>query len=583
MKILSIDKVRDGDSYTVKNEPIESVDLMERAATACAEWIGNLIEKGECGIENGELRIENGELRILKKSGQVVNKDLNIKIFCGLGNNGGDGLAIGRLLHNKFKVQSSKFQIKIDVYILRHSEKSSDDFKINYERLKDIPGINAYDINEGEKLPEIDEEDIVIDAIFGSGLTKPVKGFIADVINHINRHKTQDTRHKEKIISIDVPTGLFCDESTLPQTPPQLGRGNGVGSAIIEADYTLTLEMPKLAFMFAENEKYVGQWEVLPIGISEEYIAEAETKNFYTLADNIKNIYKPRKKFAHKGIYGHGLLISGSYGKMGAALLGSGACLRTGIGLLTTHIPKCGYNIIQTAIPEAMVSIDASKEHFTDIIDISKYDAIAVGPGIGTEKETANALKTLIEKVSSFKFHPDKIGTGVSSSDAGRLNTEHETRMLFDADAINILGENKTWLGSIPKGSVLTPHPKEFERIAGKAANDFERNKLQREFSIKYGVYVVLKGAYTSISTPEGECYFNSTGNPGMATAGSGDVLTGIILSLLAQSYSPFEACIMGVYLHGLAGDIAAEALGYEAMIAGDIIINLGNAFKTIK
>lgn len=521
MKILPIDKVREGDAYTIKNEPIESINLMERAANACASWL----------------------------EAHFIN-DRKIMIFCGLGNNGGDGLAIARLLHQK--------NYDIEVYIIRHSDKSSDDFNTNYERLKNIPEIKVIEISdegraisdsksvvrklrttEGITLPDIKPEDIVIDALLGSGLTKPVKGFISKIINHINRANAT-------VISVDVPSGLFCDESS-----------ESIECAVIKANYTLTFQLPKYAFMFSENDKYAGIWEVLDIGISREYLDNTEAKNFFIDNNDVRNIYKPREKFAHKGNYGHGLLISGSYGKMGAAVLGSMASLRTGIGLQTTHIPKCGYNIIQTAIPEAMVSIDSSDYYFTDIIDLSKYNAVAVGPGIGMEKETQQALKLLIQNSN--------------------------LPIIFDADAINILGINKTWIPFIPKNSIFTPHPKEFERITTKAENDFHRNKLQREFSIKYNAYVVLKGAQTAITSPDGKCYFNSTGNPGMATAGSGDVLTGIILSLIAQNYKPLEACILGVYLHGLAGDIAGEEKGYEALIAGDIIMNLGNAFRRIK
>ena len=499
MKILPIDKVREGDAYTIKNEPVESVNLMERAANACASWIES----------------------------HIVNSR-KINIFCGLGNNGGDGLAVGRLLHQK--------NYSISIFVMRLSDKVSDDFRINFERLRNIPDIEVTDLKENGILPEIGSNDIIIDALFGSGLTKPVKGFAADVINHINSSKAY-------VISIDVPSGLFCDSSS-----------EITGCVIIKANQTLTFQLPRFAFLFAENEKYVGSWEVLQIGISKEFIDKTEVKSFLTVADDIRKVYKPRQKFAHKGNHGHALLISGSYGKMGAAVLGSASCLRSGVGLLTVHIPACGYTIIQTTIPEAMVFVDKSEKCFSGSGDISKYNAVAIGPGIGTDKSTQSALKDLMNKTS--------------------------VPLIFDADAINILGENKEWLSLVPKNSIFTPHHKEFERLTTKADNDFHRNQLQREFSVKHGVYVVLKGAFTAISTPEGNCYFNSSGNPGMATAGSGDVLTGIILSLKAQNYSSFDACLMGVYIHGLAGDLAAEELGHEAMIAGDITGNLGKAFK---
>jgi NAD(P)H-hydrate epimerase len=241
---------------------------------------------------------------------------------------------------------------------------------------------------------------------------------------------------------------------------------------------------------------------------------------------------------------------------MGAAVLAAKACLRSGPGLVTAHIPRSGNTILQTAVPEAMLFLDADEDIFSGIPDLSGYSSIAIGPGIGQADATRRALKHLIQNSN--------------------------LPLIFDADALNILGESKTWISFIPKGSIFTPHPKEFERLVGKSSDDFERNKIQREFSIKHGVYVVLKGAHTAITTPDGNCYFNTTGNPGMATGGSGDVLTGILAGIKAQGYSSLETCLLGVYIHGLAGDFAAEERGHEALIAGDIIQHLGNAFLSL-
>jgi NAD(P)H-hydrate epimerase len=309
--------------------------------------------------------------------------------------------------------------------------------------------------------------------------------------------------------------------------------------------------------LFPENDQYVGQWEVLPIGLHPDYINEVKVKNHFLISNDIRPILKPRAKFSHKGTYGHGLLIAGSYGKMGAAVLAASAGLKAGAGLITAHAPKKGCTILQTAAPEVMVSIDTDKKVFSDLPYLANFNAIAVGPGIGQDDKTKNALKLLIQ-------------------DAGMP-------LIIDADAINILAENKTWISFIPKGSIFTPHPKEFDRLIGKTANDFERNEKQQEFSIKFQVYVILKGAHTSITCPDGTCYFNSTGNPGMATGGSGDVLTGILLGLKAQGYSSLETCLLGVYLHGLAGDVAAEKSGYEALIASEITKYLGKAFLKLQ
>jgi len=501
MKILPIEKVREADAYTIKHEPIPSIDLMERAATQLHEWVST-----------------------------NISKEKRISVICGLGNNGGDGLVLARLL--------SENGYNVEVFIIRYSEKSSDDFSINLDRLKKLKEIELFDINNENKDIDFRDKEIIVDAIFGSGLSKPVEGFIAEVIDNINKSNTET-------IAIDVPSGLFSDKTN----------SESKGS-IIKADYTLSFQFPKIAFLYPENGKYVGHWQVLPIGLHNDFIEQVEVQDYLVQMADCHNLLKARSKFEHKGHFGHALLISGSYGKIGAAVLGSEACLRTGAGLLSVHVPKTGYQVIHTAIPEAMCSIDSSDHFFTDFIDTSGYNSIAVGPCIGMEKATQNALKLLIQNVSS--------------------------PMVFDADAINILGENKTWIPFLPELSILTPHPKEFERLTSKSSNDFERNLIQREFSVKHKVYIVLKGAHTAISCPDGSCYFNSTGNPGMATAGSGDVLTGIILGLLSQKYHPKIAAILGVYIHGLAGDLAAKKRGMEAMIAGDISKNLAEAFKAL-
>ncbi len=502
MKILPIEKVREADAYTIKNEPIADIDLMERAAT-----------------------------RLFERISSVFDTSFHIKTFCGLGNNGGDGFAVSRMLANS--------GYKVSVYVVRYSDKMSPSCKINFDRVKNAKNVTVIDIKEKSKLPTFEANDVIIDAIFGSGLKRPVKGFIAGIIDLINKSNVP-------VIAIDAPSGFFCDSTNKDNK-----------GAIIKATVTLTFQFPKYGFLFPENEDYVGEWYVLPIGLHPEFIRDVKVDDFLLESQDVKRLLKRRKKFSHKGTYGHGLLISGSYGKMGAAVLGSKAALRSGAGLITTHIPSKGYGIIQTAVPEAMVSIDIDEHIFSEVPYLSKYNAIAIGPGIGTEKQTAKALKLLIQNAGG--------------------------PIIFDADAINILSENKTWISFIPPNSIFTPHPKEFERLAGKSSDNFERNKMQRDFSIKHNCYVILKGAHTAITTPAGNCWFNTTGNPGMATGGSGDVLTGILLGLLAQGYTPLETSLLGVFIHGLAGDIAADKSGYEALTAGDIIENLGEAFKEVR
>jgi len=499
MKILPVGKIREADAYTIKNEPISDIDLMERAARKCFDWLSMHLATSR-----------------------------SIKVVAGTGNNGGDGLAIGRMLAEK------GYHVKM--FLCGSPDQLSPSCKINYERLH--LSLVPVQLSEGKLDLAFSPDDVLIDALFGSGLTRPVTGFHAELIHLINNSGTT-------VVSIDVPSGLFIDKTVKEANQP----------AIIRADYTLTFAPPKLAFFFPENNPYTGEWVMLDIGLSEEFLTQTEVTNFMITAASVKPLLHKRNKFAHKGMFGHSLLISGGIGKMGAAVLAAKACLRSGSGLVTVQVPRSGVNILQTAVPEAMIVIDSNEEHFSELPGLDGYSAIGVGPGIGMEKQTCNAFKQLIQ-------------TGKP--------------MVIDADAINILGENKTWLSFLPPGSILTPHPKEFERIAGKISDDFHRNQVQKELSFKYSCYIILKGAYTAITTPNGRSFFNTTGNPGMATGGSGDVLTGLITGLLAQNYPPLEASLLGVYLHGLAGDIGAEITGQEALTASDIICNLGNAFSSL-
>lgn len=499
-KIFNVEQIREADQYTIKNEPITSVNLMERAANECALW-----------------------LKKRAKSNQ------QFAIFAGPGNNGGDGLAIARMM--------AKAGFKVEVYILNLSGKFSPDFQINREGL--YPNIKIVEWKEmPEEWPGFSEETILIDAIFGSGLNKPLKGFPAQAVHKLNEQN-------QVKVAIDIPSGLFADQAIEEKKP-----------AVFQADYTLSFQFPKLAFLVPENEFLVGEWHILNIGLSEEYIDKTETSYFYLTHDFIKSLYRPRSRFSHKGSYGHLLMIAGDHTKMGAAVLSSKAALKTGVGLLTLHHPGNAGDVVVSAVPEVMSSPDESHEAFSHLPDLTRFSHIAIGSGLGTRKITANALKLLLQEV--------------------------KTPMVFDADTLNILSENKTWLAYLPPQSVLTPHLKEFERLAGKSSNSFERMQKAKEFSQKYQVYLIIKGAHSMIVTPTGKVYFNSTGNPGMATGGSGDVLTGMIGSLLAQKYTSLEACLLAVYLHGLAGDLAAEKLGYEALLSGDIINYIGAAFKTL-
>ncbi|HNL84582.1 MAG TPA: NAD(P)H-hydrate dehydratase, partial [Chitinophagales bacterium] len=493
-KILSANQIREADAYTIKNVPIASIDLMERAAK---KWTALFLK-------------------------DYPDKKQTKYIFCGPGNNGGDGLAIARLLlHEKHAV---------NVFIL-HSSQYSADFQLNLQRLKHYKCILS-----ANDFPKLDKEDIVIDALYGSGLNKPINGLSAALINYLNEQESS-------IISVDIPSGLYTEKQS--------------GMPIIQAQKTYTFQFPKLSFLLPASGNTVGNFKVADIGLHPDFISKINTPYFYTNKKEIKALLKTRNKFSHKGTYGHALLVAGSHGKMGAATLCAKAVMRSGAGLLTAHIPGCGYSILQTALPEAMCICDDNNMHISGIPIQMTYAAVAIGPGLGTHQDTASALKSFLQA--------------------------NKTPCVIDADALNLIAQHKAMLKLLPENCILTPHPKEFERLTGTWTDDFDRLQKLQSFSKKHKVITLLKGAHTAIADVSGNVYFNSTGNPGMATAGSGDVLTGIICGLLAQGYSALESSILGVFLHGSAADLALKKQSEESLIASDIIKNLGRAFKHLK
>lgn len=499
MKVFTTSQIRDIDAATIKNEPVASIDLMERAAQACADWLS-----------------------------ERFDRDDPFMIFAGPGNNGGDGWAIARLIADKGFTNIHLYQVQL-------SAELSPDSAVNRQRLIRQDRVPVSVIGSSADFPTISPPAMVMDALFGSGLSRPLQGLAAELVKHIN---TSGCR----VIAVDIPSGLMGEDNA----------GNTMDS-VVRAHHTLTFQFPKLSFFFPENEAFIGEWTVLDIGLHRESIEKIPVPYYYIDGTDIAIRISPRRKFSHKGTYGHALLLAGSYGMMGAAVLASRACLRAGVGLLTAHIPKQGYWIMQIAVPEAIVSLDPSEECFSELPDLKPYTAAAVGPGIGTRPAVKEALNFLFLKC------------GVP--------------LVIDADALNLIAVHKEMQQRIPENSILTPHPKEFERLAGKTDTGYERLMKQIEFARIHKVIVVLKGANTSIAMPDGTCFFNSTGNPGMATGGSGDVLSGILLSLLAQGYKPADAALVGIYLHGLAGDCAATKTGRHALIASDIIDNLGDAF----
>jgi len=498
MKILSAAQIRQSDEYTIAHEPIASIELMERAASACERYI----------LESN-------------------NYDSLYVVVCGKGNNGGDGLAIARMLKHADR--------HVAVYILEYTESSSADFIINLGLLQNIPSLTVHHIHSADELEIGDDKNtVIIDAIFGTGINKPTDGLVADVINKINKSE-------KEVISIDVPSGLPVDAPM-----PSLW-------AVIKASVTLTFQQPKLSFLFPEGGQYVGEIKVLDIGIDKTFIASLESPYYFLQDKDISALLLLRDKFSHKGTFGHSLIISGSYGKMGAAVLSSHACLCSGTGLLTTHIPKCGYEIIQTALPEAMVSIDPATEHISTLPSLVSYTSIGIGPGIGQQPDTAQMIKLLIQSTPC--------------------------PLVLDADALNIISENKTWLGFLPPRSILTPHPKEFDRLTAKHNNSWERLKSAQALAHKHSIIIVLKGAYTATVMPDKSVWFNSTGNPALAKGGSGDVLTGIITGLISRGYEPSDAAFVGVYLHGLASDLAVLDINQESLLASEVIRYIPTAF----
>lgn len=496
MIICTAEQIKAWDAFTIKHEPITSINLMERASQKCVEWINT-----------------------------YISPDSSFKIFCGKGNNGGDGLSIARQL-----LQQGK---EVEVFILEFGKLGSPDFQTNLQRLHELP-IDIYFIQGSEHFPSLQPGDVIIDALFGSGLNKALDGLTKELVSHLNESGNQ-------IVSIDFPSGLFSDK-------------NSKGNASIKANFTLSFQCYKPAFLVAENADAIGELSILDIGLHKAYLDEAHIN--YKIADEefVQSIFKLRKKHSHKGNYGHALLIGGSYGKIGAISLATGACLRSGAGLTTSYIPKCGYTTLQVSQPEAMVITDEDENVIKrKPSDLEKYNVVGVGPGLGTDLATQQMIT--------------------------ELASSYHKAMVIDADGLNCLAQHQQFLKQLPSRSILTPHPKEFERLFGTCENDFERMDLAIQKAKELNLVIVLKGHHTLIVLPDGTAYFNSTGNAGMAKGGSGDVLTGIITALLAQNYEPEHAAILGVYLHGLAGDFAAAALSKEAVLARDIITFLSQAF----
>lgn len=496
MKIFTAEQIRNCDQYTIKNEPVSSVHLMERAAEACVEWIS----------EN-------------------CNNHRNFAVFCGSGNNGGDGLAIARMLYQK--------GFDVDVFT-NTKAKFSPDAQENFKHVKEISGITIREFKEASGY-RFDSRTVIIDALFGTGLSRKLDGDIKDLVEFLNRKKNIK-------ISVDLPSGLMADAIS------------DHDAVVFMADYTLSFQFWKKSFLHAETGKFAGKIEILDINLSQDYVEETETK-YYVIDDEvIKKIFKVRSEFSHKGTYGKAVIIGGSYGKMGAAVLSTRAALKAGAGLTFTLAPKCGYEILQTSDPEAMF-MEGGKDYI-ESFNVEETAVCGIGPGLGTHENTAKGLLKFLKNYTK--------------------------PLILDADALNIISQNSESIQLIPEKSIITPHPKEFERLFGKTENSFERTELAKNKSREHQIYIVLKDHHTQIITPEGEVFYNITGNSGLAKGGSGDILTGIITSLLAQQYSEQEAAVLGVWFHGKAAEFAAEKYSKEAMLPSDVINEFGNVFSEL-
>ena len=503
MKIFTSTQIHELDKYTIEHEPISSIDLMERAAKALTRAIMD-----------------------------IYAPSVPVAVFAGPGNNGGDALAVARMLAEK--------DYNVSVYLFNISGRLSPECTANKKRLQDTKRIRSFvEVTEEFDPPQLGPDMLIIDGLFGSGLNKPLAGGFASLVKYINASPAQ-------VVAIDVPSGLMTEDNTY-----------NVRANIIRATHTLTLQQPKLAFLFAEFQPYVGQLRALDIRLSQEGMEKLETEFCIIEENDIRSRLLERNAYAHKGQMGNALLIAGSYGMAGAAILAAQACLRSGVGKVTVNSPKRNIAILQTAVPEAIVQVGSEETIFAEAVETEDFDAMGIGPGLGQSEQTAIALISQLRRT--------------------------QCPIVVDADALNMLANHRAWLQQLPKGIILTPHPKELDRLEGHSTDCYERLSKARNLAQRLQGYVILKGHYTAICMPDGHVVFNSTGNAGMATAGSGDVLTGIITGLLARGYKAQDACIVGTYLHGLAGDLAAQELGEESMLASDITRNLPRAFKRLK
>lgn len=504
MKILTVSDIRVADRATIDRQGLRSIDLMERAANCLFRQITtDFSSPNTCFI-----------------------------IFCGAGNNGGDGLALARLLSMDGRA--------VRIFLQKTGKYSADNTE-NQKRLQQN-GIAIHYFTDA--IPgEFDAQDVLIDALFGIGLSRPLaEGWrpIITTINHADR----------PVLAIDIPSGLYADQPSETTMP------------IIQANFTYTLQCPKLALLQPENAAYIGSLAVVDIQLDADALSASPSSYYYSTLQTIQAHCPMPSRFAHKGTFGHALIVGGSYGKIGAVHLSAKAALRTGCGMVTIYSAGCANPILQTNFPEAMLQTDPEFTRISSFPNATDpYTALGIGMGMGMHADTQQAFCQFLRKVATAANPP---------------------KLVLDADALNTLAQNNESLYNLPADCILTPHPKELQRLIGSWKNDWDKMAKTRVFAQQYQVIVLIKGANTAAVLPDGTIHFNTTGNWGMATAGSGDVLAGIITSLLTQGFSGKDAALTGIYLHGLAADCVVQNRHPKSLIASDIIGAISLAWQEI-
>ena len=487
LPLLTSPQIREADAYTIANEPISSVNLMERAAKAFVGWFVN----------------------------HFPDKKQAISIYCGTGNNGGDGLAIARILHgHHYK--------SVNIKVTRFSDKASDDFNVNLKKLQST--ITVMEIKPGDDFPD-EDSPVLIDAMLGSGLNKPLHGDYERLVKHLNSLE-------KTVVAVDIPTGFFSEGETKPD------------STVLKAKLVITFQQPKINFLLPESGPVMECWEAVNIGIDDKFVQSLDSPYRFITEKDIRQLMKPRHKFSNKGTFGHALIVAGQAKTMGAALLCSSACAHAGAGLTTACVPESGLIALNSYLPEIMAIVRQGND--LPQIGWDTFSTMAIGPGLGNDENSLNLLCDIL--------------------------TNYKKPVVIDADALNILAEHKQLWTMVPEGSIITPHMKEFDHLFGESNSWWQRLQTAIEKAKEHKICIVLKNDYTITATPDGKAYFNSTSNAAMASGGMGDVLTGIITALLAQKYSSQDACIIGTYIHGKAGDELALPNRMHVVLPGKLI-----------